>query len=68
MQWFHAGNHQGDFSSADEVASKFMRRHRNLPDTKVLEALFAYFEEAKLEKAAELLKSVLTQVRWLNAN
>jgi hypothetical protein len=59
----HTYTVQGDFSMADEVASKFMRRHRNLPETRVLEAMFAYYEEAKLDKAADLLRSVLQDVK-----
>jgi DnaJ family protein C protein 7 len=51
----------GDFSTADDVASIFMRRHRTLAGTRVLEALFAYYEEAKLDKATELLRGVLLE-------
>jgi len=49
----------GNFIAAHDVAHKFMIKYPRLSDTLILESLFAYYNEAKLEKAAELLKSVL---------
>jgi len=49
----------GDVEQADEVARKFMRRYSTAPDTIFLLALFAYYEDGKLEKALEQLTSVV---------
>lgn len=49
----------GNFIAAHDVAHKFMIKYPRLSDTRILESLFAYYNEAKLEKAADILKSVL---------
>lgn len=52
----------GDVEEADEVARKFMRRYSSAPDTVYLLALFAYYEDGKLDKALEQLSSIVEPV------
>lgn len=51
----------GDFIAADDAASKFFERYPDLPATRIVKALFAYYEEAKLDFAMQLLRAVVAE-------